>query len=912
MKKLLIMISIIIACVTISTCSLATTTLKDVKGTKYEEAVNALIEVGLVNGYPEDNTYRPNVVVTRAQMSKMMVVALGEESKVTAAAKKKSVFTDLKEEHWAYGYINVAKDLGIIVGYTDGSFAPDATVTYAEATTMAIRALGYEDEVAKSTESWPTNYTSYAKKLNLYDSIGTFNNNSGAKRGDVANLLWNMLRTGVCSVTGQSTNGGLTYGQGQKMINKYKNYVYLDGAMITSVTFNDSYSKATVKMADNKDSLSVSLTASEVLEYYAKKLDVLYNTSSKSIFSIDYEKEYKEVKGSITKIKSGKIYFDDDYYTLPSDSNILLYKVDKLSEAIDATLYMSGSTVKYVLASGAKQVNAALVTDKDVTIDSSKDGIKIKKLGSSTKSSYVLIDKSDMPAKESIILYYLNSDDELGIIKEIKLDDAKAISKLTSSQIKVGSTTYTYDSDTFAIYSATSSAINNLKFSKIVKAEDMVYAYEYAGTTYLVVFIDSVESETAVATAKKELQNYVTSVDGKYAEANYSQATWYKYYEALTSAKTLLSSSSPKASKMNIALTDLKTAVSELKQVWSGTDKRIAEHRANIRILVNGKAATIVSEKSKYTTDSYKAFYEYLTTAKDLLARTDTTETETKKAYENLNNAITNGMKLVKDTDDHIKAVNELNSEIASAEQTVKSEANYTATTWSNYTKALNEAKDIKDSSDNYSTEDIKKVISKLKNAVKGLKSSLESLRYKLNDLIISCQKYESYSGDYMSSTYSNFTSKLKNAYDVSSKYLEIDISQLTSAQLDTALKELNETFDDLKKAKEGLVTVSDALKNIIETVSSIKECDTTIKDTVNSTANTTADQLKKISNIETAVKNSFASLIASAESKTDKTSELYGALATATALKSDAPLSDVVTEYKKLYNVLDSLTAAE
>lgn len=902
MKKLLALISIIVICVTISSTALASTTLKDVKGTKYEEAVNALIEIGLVNGYPEDNTYRPNVVVTRAQMAKMMVIALGEEGKVSDAAKKKSTFTDLKEEHWAYGYINVAKDLGIIVGYLDGSFAPEATVTYAEATTMVIRALGYEDEVAKSTESWPTNYTSYAKKLDLYNSIGSFNNNSGAKRGDIANLLWNMLRTGVCTVTGQSTNSGLIYGQGQKMLNKYTNYVYLDGAMITSVTFNDSYSKATVKMADSKDSLSVSLTASEVLEYYAKKLDVLYNRNSKSIFSIDSEKEYKEVKGSITKIKSSKIYFDDDYYTLPSDSNILLYKVDKLSEAIDATLYMSGSTVKYVVASGAKEVKLALVTDNDLTIDTSKDGIKIKDVGSSKKTSYMLINKSDMPEEGSIVLYYLNSDDELGIVKEIKLDDASAISSLTSTKIKIGSKTYTYDSETFEIVSATSSAVSTLKFSKIVKAEDMVYVYDYAGTTYLVVFDNAVESETTVATAKKELQNYVTSVDGKYAEANYSQATWYNYNEALTSAKTLLNSSSPKASKLSTALTNLKTAVSELKSVSKyTTEGKIAQYRANIRTLVNGKAATIVSEKSKYTTDSYKAFYEYLTTAKDLLARTDTTETETKTAYDNLNNVINNGMKLVKDTDEHKDAVSLLNQAIEDAKSKVvlNTSDDYVESTWTAYQNALNKAETISKSSADYSVKDVEDATKALKDAAGKLELAAESLRDELNALIVSCRTIENSKSDYMKDPYTEFEKALKNAYIIAGKE-------------NPTTKELSKAISDLENAKKGLVTVSDALKNIIETVSSIKECDTTIKDAVNSTANTTADQLDQISNIETAVRVSFANLIASAESKTDKTSELYGALATATALKSDAPLSDVVTEYKKLYDVLNPLIAEE
>jgi hypothetical protein len=75
---------------------MAATNLTDIKGTRYEEAVENLIEIGLVNGYPEDNTYRPTVTVTRAQMAKMMVVALGEEGKVSAASKTVSTFSDIK------------------------------------------------------------------------------------------------------------------------------------------------------------------------------------------------------------------------------------------------------------------------------------------------------------------------------------------------------------------------------------------------------------------------------------------------------------------------------------------------------------------------------------------------------------------------------------------------------------------------------------------------------------------------------------------------------------------------------------------------------------------------------------------------------------------------------------------------
>ena len=85
-KRIMIIIcTIVILCV--SSVVSAATSLKDIKNTKYEDSVDTLITLGLVSGYPEDNTYRPEKAVTRAEMAKLMVVALGQESKVTAAGR---------------------------------------------------------------------------------------------------------------------------------------------------------------------------------------------------------------------------------------------------------------------------------------------------------------------------------------------------------------------------------------------------------------------------------------------------------------------------------------------------------------------------------------------------------------------------------------------------------------------------------------------------------------------------------------------------------------------------------------------------------------------------------------------------------------------------------------------------------
>ncbi len=53
-------------------------------------------------------------------------------------------FPDVSDSHWAAPQIKLLTEQGVIVGYPDGTFKPDANVTRAEFAAMAIRALGQE------------------------------------------------------------------------------------------------------------------------------------------------------------------------------------------------------------------------------------------------------------------------------------------------------------------------------------------------------------------------------------------------------------------------------------------------------------------------------------------------------------------------------------------------------------------------------------------------------------------------------------------------------------------------------------------------------------------------------------------------------------------------------------------------
>lgn len=163
----------------------------DVKGEAFEDAVTVLSDLGVVSGY-EDGTYGPEKIVTRAEMAVLVVRALGY-SDVTSGT---STFTDMDGYGWAEPYISVAQGLGIISGYGDGTFRPGNTVSYDEAATMLVAALGYTPESLNGT--WPSNFVDKAKTLGIMDGVKT--GSAGANRGDIATMIYQTIDQAIGKV----------------------------------------------------------------------------------------------------------------------------------------------------------------------------------------------------------------------------------------------------------------------------------------------------------------------------------------------------------------------------------------------------------------------------------------------------------------------------------------------------------------------------------------------------------------------------------------------------------------------------------------------------------------------------------------------------------------------------------------
>ncbi len=120
------------------------------------EYVERLAKKGIVLGF-EDNTYRPEKCVTRAEYIKLVVCALGTE------LTENEYFTDVLRGDWYFKYISAAKEAGLAGGF-DGLFRPNDLITREDAAVILSRASGKENAGGAAEFSDSADISDYAKQ----------------------------------------------------------------------------------------------------------------------------------------------------------------------------------------------------------------------------------------------------------------------------------------------------------------------------------------------------------------------------------------------------------------------------------------------------------------------------------------------------------------------------------------------------------------------------------------------------------------------------------------------------------------------------------------------------------------------------------------------------------------------------
>jgi hypothetical protein len=164
--KIIFSLVILLAIISITTCCYAG--FSDVpEDSTYKDAVDRMFQVGVVSG-TDSGQFKPYNIITREQFIKMVVAGVGLGYSNTKS-NGKTPFTDVPPGKWSAGYIGTALAHGFISLSPEKKFYPHKDITFAQACTIAVQALGIKQ--SELSGIWPQNYINKAKELGLTDKL---------------------------------------------------------------------------------------------------------------------------------------------------------------------------------------------------------------------------------------------------------------------------------------------------------------------------------------------------------------------------------------------------------------------------------------------------------------------------------------------------------------------------------------------------------------------------------------------------------------------------------------------------------------------------------------------------------------------------------------------------------------------
>ena len=144
-----------------------------------------------------DGTFGPECNMTRAEVTTMFARLLTEQ--IEADKTYSSTFNDVAKGCWAANYIGYMQQFGIVTGYEDGSFRPDAPVTRAEFAAIASRFEKLTQGSASFTDvpdtHWAVKYINFAATRGWVTGYvdGTFKPEHSITRAEVAAVTCRLL-----------------------------------------------------------------------------------------------------------------------------------------------------------------------------------------------------------------------------------------------------------------------------------------------------------------------------------------------------------------------------------------------------------------------------------------------------------------------------------------------------------------------------------------------------------------------------------------------------------------------------------------------------------------------------------------------------------------------------------------------
>ena len=465
---------------------------------KNTEAVDACTALNIIGGYP-DGSFKPEGNITRAEVTKMICVALNGGKNPAVSTNTTPTFSDVRNNAnaaWAEGYIESCAAQGIVSGVGGGKFAPNGNVTGVQLAKMLLVSLGYKSENEGFTgNAWATNVNVRAAQKGLYEGLETMDTNAAITRDNAAQMVWNAMnayeveyKTDLIADKNGQLSSQITVQDkvgldGKTKVTLLEDKYEADTAIGTFAGNSDvtgckdgnikiknaTINGATVKVGDT-DKTEFQFKYDFDLKYLGEEVKVLYKDSNDGV---DGQLDDKDtiygvyVTGATSVVNAVQDDIDDNYNTAGKVSvNDKAYKVadtgaiiknyddsnqktpwtdkSKGVKAIEALGQQNGNTVKFIL-NDKDEIQSVYVVEYNITkvtaVNSSKVSLKnVASIDIEDNTFYDGIKKDDVVVYSK--LYSTSNNDATFVVTKAETISGKLTGYKTTEKITVDGKTY--------------------------------------------------------------------------------------------------------------------------------------------------------------------------------------------------------------------------------------------------------------------------------------------------------------------------------------------------------------------------------------------------------------------------------------------------------------------------------------
>ena len=421
---------------------------------KNTEAVDACTALNIIGGYP-DGSFKPEGNITRAEVTKMICVALNGGKEPNLATNATPTFSDVRtnaNSAWAEKYIESCYAQGIVSGVGGGKFAPAGNVTGTQLAKMLLVSLGYKSENEGFTgNAWATNVNTIASAKGLYEGLEKLDVSAALTRDSAARMIWNALQ--AYEVEYKTTLVTDSKGQLTSQITVQDKVVGSTNDKITLL--RDKYDAwvnvGTLVKVDGKD-LTIAMNSAD-----RAASDLVKDANDRDLTSLDFTKlgtDYSALMGQKVKVifKNGKtndvlgVYATEDNTVYNTVMNAVEQDGSKIK--FDGKSYSVEEIAVYVDGVRLSKANGSITNFGAADFDDDADDSLFSSAYYWVGSTYTKYTRNidNRISADEVKFIDSNDNDKIDTAIITTVDVVKA-TYVSSTEIVAGSSTYKFEDE---------------------------------------------------------------------------------------------------------------------------------------------------------------------------------------------------------------------------------------------------------------------------------------------------------------------------------------------------------------------------------------------------------------------------------------------------------------------------------